>query len=150
LLTFVCLLLGGMAVAQRPDSQSESDLLDKAKRLERVAAQKVEFDIRQALIQVERLARTNPVRAVDRLKQTLAQIENDSVLTPQRRESIKHMLEDRMRVVRSEMDGANAKDKQLARVKDRLAEEASRTAEQRTTAQSVKNVNQLLEAGKTE
>src|SRR5260370_28956891 len=86
----------------------DSDLLDEVRRTERVAAQKLEADLRQALREAERLARSNRTKAVEGLKKALAQLENDTLLLGERREALKRMLRDRIRVTESDTDGSDA------------------------------------------
>src|SRR5262245_16274828 len=99
------LFVAGTVFAQT-QGNGENDLLDQARRMDRVAALKLEADLRGALHESERLARSNRAKALDCLKKALALLDDDTVLSSDRRESLKRMLQDRIRVVESETDGA--------------------------------------------
>src|SRR5579864_7480447 len=79
------LVLVGAAAAQNP---SGSDLLEQYRNRNAVAAQQLENDIRDAVVEAQRLAQADPARAVERLKKALARVEDDKVLTRTRRESL--------------------------------------------------------------
>ena len=88
------LFLGGPASAQVPESK---DYLEQVRRLNQVAAQKLEADVQDALREAEKLRAKEPAQAAERLKQALAQVEADVVLGEARRESLKRMLQARLR-----------------------------------------------------
>jgi hypothetical protein len=97
----VCLLLlSGLPLGY---AQSEPDLLDQVRRREKVAADKLEMELRLALKEVQKFANSNPAKALDLLKQQLAQLEADTVLTPERRQALLRMLKDRIRVTELQM-----------------------------------------------
>jgi hypothetical protein len=101
--SLAALLLAGTLSAQT-QRESPSDLLDQAKRMERIAAQKLEADVRQALREAERLTRSDRAKAVECLKQALVMVEEDTLLLPERREALKRMLKDRIRVTQTDTD----------------------------------------------
>ncbi len=94
----VGLLLGGPASAQTPDSDRK-DYLEQVRRLNQVAAQKLEADVQDALRDADRLRAKEPAQAAERLKQALAQVEADVVLADARRESLKRTLQARLRLL---------------------------------------------------
>lgn len=147
-LTFV--FLGGVAFAQQPGTEPDSDLLDQAKRLERVAAQKVEAELRQTLVQAERIAKTDPAKAIERLNMAISRLDDDTVLPAERHISLKRLFKDRIRVFQSDLDGTSEKEKTIARVEKRQTEDARKTGEQKKIASKVKEVNQLEHQAKTE
>jgi hypothetical protein len=53
----------------------DKELFDQVRRREKVAAQQFEADLRQALKEAQSLAATNRTRAIDRLKNALAQLD---------------------------------------------------------------------------
>jgi hypothetical protein len=59
-----------------------------------------EAEIRLAFRQAERLAATNPEEAVRRLQKLVTQVEENTALPEKRRQALKQMLEDRIRVTR--------------------------------------------------
>jgi hypothetical protein len=105
LLAFAGLSLVGTVFAQA-QRETQSDLLDQTRRMERIAAQKLEADVRQALREAERLARSDRDKAVECLKQTLAMLEDDTLLLPERRESLKRMLKDRIRIAQTDTENS--------------------------------------------
>jgi len=92
----VCLML--LSGAAPGYAQSEPDLLDQVRRREKVAADKLEMELRLALKEVQKFTNTDPAKALDLLKRQLAQLEADSVLPPERRQALLRMLRDRIRV----------------------------------------------------
>ena len=92
------LLCTGTLMAQAPRIDGD-DILDRARRMEVVARQKVESEIRATLRDAQKLARTDKAKAVERLKEAVVGLEGDTNLTEDRRSSLKRMLEDRIRVV---------------------------------------------------
>lgn len=152
LASFATLSLGGTALAQA-QGDGESDLLDQVRRREKVAAQKLEADLRQALHDAERLARTDRAKAVDLLKKALILLEEDTVLSPERRDALTRMLRDRIRVTESAPDGAEAGAQQRDKKplpSARSSEGNRRDAEQKKARQALEAVQQLQADGKTE
>jgi hypothetical protein len=155
------LFLVGTAYAQAP-RENQGDLLDQMRRMDRVAAQKMEADVRQALREAERLARSDRPKAVERLKQALALLEDDTLLLPERRESLKRMLKDRIRVTQTDTDNTaprgTEKDKKLPsparraaddhRAGDQAAEQMTRTTSELEKARQLqKDRERQLAAG---
>jgi general secretion pathway protein D len=145
------LLLPRTAFAQ-PQGNGDNDLLDQVRRMERVAAQKSEADVRRALREAERLVRTDRAKALDCLKEALARLDDETTLSPQRRESLKRMLSDRIRVTESDSSGApsGVTDRVKKLRPDRGSEERRNGIDQEETRQSFKTIQQLQEEGKTE
>jgi hypothetical protein len=96
------LLLAGFVMpaalfGQGPDGR-DIDLADQARRLDQVAAQKVESELTGALREAERLILSDPPKAAAMLKNALARLEDDAALPEKRRQVWKRMLKDRLRV----------------------------------------------------
>jgi general secretion pathway protein D len=145
------LCLAGAVPAQSPaPGKAENDLLDQAKRIESVAAQKVESDIRQALIQAERVARKDSTKAIEQIQKVLAKLDEDTVLDAKRKQSLRHMLADRIRVIRSDAEAAIKQEGQAALVDQKRQDTARKDAEQAKLVRAVKDVNHLQEQGDTE
>ncbi|MFN4261149.1 MAG: hypothetical protein ACK4RK_17815 [Gemmataceae bacterium] len=70
---------------------------EQVKLLQEVAAQKAEAEVQEALLQAARLSATNPRLAIDRLQQTLAQVQANPALPDQRKEGMARLLRDRIR-----------------------------------------------------
>lgn len=88
------LLTGSARAADRPQG---NNLLDQTRRLAEIAAQKMEADVRSAVLEAQKLAAADPARAVERLKNTLDQLENNDVLPRNRRETLASMLRSRIK-----------------------------------------------------
>ncbi|HMC64622.1 MAG TPA: hypothetical protein VKI65_06760, partial [Gemmataceae bacterium] len=99
-ITFV---VAACALAQTP-RQRNRDVLDDFRRRQDVAAQKVEFEIRVALRAAQQLAQKDPDKAIERLEKVLAELEEDTKLPEKRREALKRMLKDRIRVIEADRD----------------------------------------------
>jgi hypothetical protein len=89
----VSLGLVGLASGQTPESTGQ---LERVRRLNEIAAQKVEADIQAALRDAERWSRTDPARAAERLKATLAVLEEDTTLSDSRRETLTRTVKARL------------------------------------------------------
>src|SRR5690348_5548449 len=87
------LAVAGLALAAslfpgvRADAQAPrgSDLLDQYRTRNAVAAQQLENDIHDAVADAQRLAATDPDKALARLQKALARVEADTVLSADRR-----------------------------------------------------------------
>ncbi len=107
-----CLTLaaGGLlllpAAAQNP---KDREYLDQVRRANEIKAQKLEADVRAAVSEAAKLATTNPVAAAERLRKVLDDVEADTVLTRTRRDVLKRMLQDRIRL--AELDAGKAAEK---------------------------------------
>jgi hypothetical protein len=103
------LALAGGLRAQPP----RNDLLDRARRVNAIIAQRLESDVRGAIFQAQRLAATQPDKAVDKLKSALSKLEDDTALPEERRRSLKRMLQKRMEAIRVGADAQALNEKQL-------------------------------------
>ena len=149
---FVFLFVAATLRAQAQPN-GESELLDQARRLQQVAAQKLEADVRRALHDAQGLARVNRAKAVDCLKKALVQLEEDTALSPERREALKRMVRDRIRVTESDTDStpAAARDGSKKPMRPGLGPEESRgKADVEKARQSFRTIQQLQADGKTE
>jgi hypothetical protein len=140
------LFLAATAFAQaEPDSPS-------ARRLQRVAAQKVEAEVRRALQDAEGLARVNRITAIDCLKKALAQLEDDTALSPERREALKRVLRDRIRITQSNTNqsAASATEHQKPIRPGQGAEQGRGHTDVEKARQRFRDIQQLQADGKTE
>jgi len=103
-------LLTGGAVYQDVSAARADDLQDQVDRRSQVAAQKLEADLRSSLLEAQRLAAKDPEKAEELLKSSLSQLEDDLDLPEARRESLKRVFKDRIRVLHltAEKDAAKA------------------------------------------
>jgi type II secretory pathway component GspD/PulD (secretin) len=104
LATLALLAFGALRAAATPPADGKKDLLDEARRRDQVAQQKAEADFRDALIEMSKLEYANPAKAAVRLKKMLAVLEEDTVLSPAKRDAWKRVLKDRIRVSEAEAD----------------------------------------------
>jgi general secretion pathway protein D len=146
------LFLAGTLFAQA-QRDGENDLMDQARRLQKVAAQKVEADLRRALQDAETLARSNRAKAVECLKRALAQLQDDTALSPERRESLKRMLRDRIRVTASDKvdtPASAAANRKRPGQPGQAFEETLGKVDVEKTRQRLRTIEQLRAEGKTE
>lgn len=148
LCAFAGFLLASPVFAQAPQERGK-DLLSEARDRIKVESQRVEADVREALLQAQRLP---SAKAVDVLKAALLKLDDDTALTESRRESLKRMLRDRVRITEVEAKaGATRAEEKAVKTADnagRRAEEEQRIAEQQKLAQGLKDVRKLQEEGK--
>jgi hypothetical protein len=121
--------------AQGPTGRS-TDLLDQARRLNEVAAQKVESDVRAALRDAERMAPSTPAKALDRLKHALTLLEDDTALSEKRRDTLLRVVKDRIRVLGTTTAEDTRQTKERAEKRAKVADFRA-WAEQRTSQESI-------------
>src|SRR5947207_2653123 len=98
------------AAAQPPQDR---ELLDRTRRANAVAAQRLEAEVRAAMTQAQRLAASQPAKAVERLKSALAQVEVDAALPEERRQRWRRVLQRRIHDIESGADAQAPDEKQL-------------------------------------
>src|SRR6516162_1906891 len=86
-----------VAHAQLRNGQDD-DLLDLVRRRELVEKQKVEAEIREGIREAQILLQSSPAKAIAKLKQTLAQLEKDTLLPKERRDAFVRSLNERIRL----------------------------------------------------
>jgi len=94
------ILIAGLVLAApvRGQSDNKDDLLDRQRRLLEVQSQKVEADVRTALSEAQRLTTTDTALALEKLRGALSKLEDDTTLTPKRKDMLIRVLKDRIRV----------------------------------------------------
>lgn len=112
----MALLIGGSfwLAATSADAPRDRKVLDDAKRINDVAGQKMEVDVRAALNDSQRLALTDPAKAAERLKKTLAVLEGDTSLSASRKETLVKMMRSCIRTMEAFPDVKPMDEKQLA------------------------------------
>jgi general secretion pathway protein D len=98
------------ALAQVPPPPAAGDLLDQTRKLQQVATQQTEAEVRLALADAARLAVGDRARAVEKYKQVLQRLERDQTLTPDRRTTLVRVVQDRIRVTEAEAVAAAESD----------------------------------------
>jgi hypothetical protein len=99
-------VLAALAAAPAVYAQP-GDLLDQTRRLQAVAAQQLEADVRVGLSEGAKL--TDKEQAVAKYKQLLQRVEEDKNLPDDRRAALKRVLSDRIRLAETESTSTNAK-----------------------------------------
>ncbi len=131
----------------RPD-----DPLEEARRRREIAIQQIEADVRQAVREVNELARTNPAKAVARLRALIETLDDDTALTPARRDSLKAMAKGRIRDLEADAArrGARAADdaERSAKTMQRRAADDRRADESARIARGLRDAEALRSAGR--
>jgi hypothetical protein len=135
------------AAAQTPANR-DTDALDPLRRRTEVAAQKVEADVRSTLTEAQRLTASDPAKAVDRLNKLLAQLEDDTTLPDQRREALKRLVKDRLRVTKTDIESSSVPVEKQAQTAKRRAEQQAQASEQDTLRQLLAGIHKLQREGK--
>lgn len=141
LAAFVALTISLLGIGT---AYAQSDLLDQARKLKEVAAQKLEAEVRDALLKAQT---AEPAKAAAVLRQTLALLEQDTSLSPERRDSLKQLLQTRLRAI----DGNAVRTPDPTRPvfdANRRAEEQARAQEQEQIERGLVTVRQLQGQGK--
>src|SRR5258708_7937537 len=133
------LLLAGVTAAQAPGGKS--DLLEETRKRTEIEAQKIVSEVRDALLAAQKQTAADSVKSLETLKSVLAGREDDKILRAARRESLKHMLQDRIRVTET---AANSKDADVDERAERLAQAADRRAEEKRRAAAADKLSEEL------
>jgi hypothetical protein len=132
-------LLAAGAVSAAPPSGR--DLLEEYKQKQSIGAQKVESEVRSAVLDAQKLLATDPAAAVDRLQGALRLVEDDVKLTDSRRSALLKDLKDRLASARVAARRQADRDEELAA---KRAASAGQKAGQERTALDDKKQQQLL------
>jgi hypothetical protein len=147
-------LLGASPAAAQATGQRGDDLLDQTRRAQAVAAQRVESKVRDALLDAQKLSAKDSTRAIERLREALSLLESDAVLTERRRETLKRVVRDRIRVTEAESDQAAKesieRNESRALTDSRRSEADRQAVDQAAIAQALANIRELRSAGKIE
>lgn len=79
--------------------QPKNDPLERAKALREIADQKADTDIRQIISEAEKLAKSNPDVAVQRLKRALVSLDLAVSISPQKRNELVRLIQNKVRDV---------------------------------------------------
>jgi hypothetical protein len=126
--TLAASFLAAAAPAQAPSSE-RIDYLEQVRRMTEIAAQKVENDVRAALREAQKLAQTDPAKAIENLKQMLANLDDETLVPQERRERLARLLKERIRILETPAKGPAVKP-EVQPVRPRQREnESNRAAE---------------------
>jgi len=92
------LILPNSIFGQTSEKKTGSDLLEQNRRLNEIAAQKLEADVKEALREGDRLMAKEPAKAAVSLRKALIQLEDDTVLSENRRETLQRIIQARIRI----------------------------------------------------
>jgi hypothetical protein len=134
----------GAVIAQDRDSDS----LDRVKKQVDVAAQKTEADVRLAVRSTVHLAATDPAGAAEKLRYVLDNVDNDPNLSDSRRAALRHMIQDRIRVLALRDDPARAADDKKALLAGRRRDDVQAPTGEETTKRLMKGIKRLQKEGK--
>src|SRR5262245_21773834 len=108
---FIVCLLGfpALVAAQAKEEQAKSNVPDQKEKVP-----KSEGEVRSALREIQRLSAgglttSSTAKAIVRLQNTLAQVNDDTDLSPERRKALERMLKDRIRVLQTTPSGEEDK-----------------------------------------
>jgi hypothetical protein len=130
-------------VADEPKSAIED-----VRRLQDIANQKLEMDVRQAFQEADRLAKTDPAKASATLKSALTLVEEEGTVDAQRRESLTRLLRVRMRILEASAKKGSDSAEVDAKAIMKRAEEERRQSEQETIARALQNLRALRLEGR--
>src|SRR5262249_39768891 len=136
------LMTGGDAFAQAPRNDGKEQL-EQVRRLNEIAAQKIEADVRAAYQEADRLSTTDPERAAARLKSALSQVEDDPSLSMERRDSLTRMLKVRIRYLELMANRPVERTTTAATANQRRLEDDRRDAEQETIGRTLESIRTL-------
>lgn len=130
--------------AQEPNNE----LLQRKAAEQKVAAQKLERDVADAVAESRRLVGSAPLRAVDVLKRALALVEADTSLTAERRTALANQLKARIRLYGNFSEPAS--NSSGGGSASRRADEEAKAAEDRVIQRTLRIIAQLKQQGRTE
>jgi hypothetical protein len=134
------LAMPGFGFSQNGDDKGW-DLLDQMRRVEKVSSQKLDLEVRTALVEADKLAASDPDKAVARLLTAMAVVEDDKVSPKERRESALKVLKDRLNSIQAKVatTGSRPEDREQ---KEKAA--ARQRAEQEKFAQDANDIRARL------
>jgi hypothetical protein len=128
------------------------DLIDEVNRRMQVAAQKLEAELRTSLLEAQKLSAKEPEKAEEILKISLGKLEEDTNLTDARRESLKRVFKDRLRVL--QLNGEKTAQKNVEKPNKDNAPVSRKGGESASDAEeisrSLKVIKDALKDGKIE
>lgn len=139
------ILLLGSCVTRVPAQAPDNELLQRKVAEQKVAAQKLEKDVADAIAESRRVAASNPARALETLKRALAQLEGDTLLTDERRAALTKQLKARIRLYGNDSERLPPNQPGVSR----RADEEAQAAEDRAIQRTLQIVAQLKRQGKT-
>jgi hypothetical protein len=143
LLGCLALLATGTAVAQ-----PREDLLEQTRRLQQVAAQRLEADISGAIKEALSLAKTDRAKALAELQAAMTKLENDTNLKEDRRASLKRSLKLYIQSLEGASVSATRRDSDKIPITIHRADEERKTAEQEAVGRMLSQIGELRKEGR--
>ncbi len=125
------------------------DPLEDAKQRREIAIQQIESEVRDAVREANQLARANPEAGIARLKQLLETIDEDTALTPERRDALKAMAKGRIRNLETEVARRTTRGVDDAQARARRGDPAPRSDDSNRLNRGLQDVQALRAAGRT-
>lgn len=141
----VCAVVAAAVATSAAAQAPKNDLLERRLLENKIAAQKLEQEVNDAIAESRRVAAKEPTRAVAALKLALAKLEKDDLLTQDRRETLIKTLKARIRLYENDVDAPVAK----AGGDMRRAEEEARARDDRDIQKTLIYIAQLKKDGRT-
>jgi hypothetical protein len=139
------LLLAGAARAGDP--------LENVKLRREIAVQQIESDVRDAVREANDLARSNPQKAVAKLKQLIDTLNDDTALSQSRRDTLKSMVNGRIRDLETDATRRGARNLEDADTAARKAQHRAapdpRADDNPNLSRGLQDVQALRSAGRT-
>lgn len=139
-----CSLTAGLLLTATARS---GDPLEDAKQRREIAIQRIEADVRDAVREANRLAKTNVEAAIARLKQAIDTINEDTALPAERRDALVAMAKGRIRNLEAELVRRTSRDADDARASQRRTDR--RTDDASRLNRALQDVQALRAAGRT-
>jgi hypothetical protein len=153
LLTISVIFAFGGAVSAQLGRGQDDDLVDLVRRREKVEMQRVEFGIRERMREAQQLTQSAPAKAVEKLKDALVQLENETILPKERREALRRMLNDRLQIAEAKAAHVAVKRKEQTKpvqAANKKASEVPKPADAEDPKQSLITIRELQKDGKFE
>lgn len=146
------LLLGATAAWAQNAPKESDNLLDQARRSQAVAVQRVESQVRSALIEAEKLSNRDSAGAASLLRDALKLLDADAVLKDSRRDTLTRVVNDRIRVIEQTQNQAASDDADKLAAKAvssaRRADEDVQAKDQAIITNHLTTIRDLRAAGK--
>jgi general secretion pathway protein D len=141
----LCVAVVGVICANA--SAQNKDFADRKILENRVAAQKLEREVDDALAECRRLASKEPAKGVEILKGVLAKVEKDEALSQDKRDSLIKTLKAKITLYQN--DVSRPADTRAAVGETRRAEEEAKAAQDRAIQKTLQTIEQLKKEGRT-
>ena len=142
------ILIAAPISAAQAEPEKRDDSFDRAKATAEVVSQKAEADIRKSLREAQRM--TDPTAAIAQLEGTINLVDDNPQLSDTRRETLRRMIKDRIRVTKLEKPGSRSDEStdNAAKQVKRNAAAAEREATQDAVRRYVDGLKKLQLEGR--